>query len=251
MAQTVLVTGASAGFGVAITRALVADGHRVIAAARRLDRLKALQAELGDSVVALPLDVTDPMATDSLPGSLPAGWREVDVLVNNAGLARGVSPAQESPIADWDQMIDANVKGLVHITRALLPGMVARDRGTIINMGSVAGDFPYPGGNVYCGTKAFVKQFSLCLKADLAGTNVRVTNIEPGLVGGTEFSNVRLGDDSKAAKVYEGTDPLTPEDIADIVSWIVSRPARVNINRIQVMPTCQGPGPLNIKRRPV
>lgn len=249
MTKTVLVTGASAGFGEAITRRLVSEGYRVVAAARRLDRLDALKAELGGAVLAFPLDVTDAAATDALPASLPEGWREIEVLVNNAGLARGVAAAQASPVSDWDHMIAANVSGLVHLTRALLPGMVERNSGTIINMGSVAGDFPYPGGNVYCATKAFVKQFTLAVKADLAGTNVRITNIEPGLVGGTEFSNVRLGDDEKAAKVYEGTDPLTAEDIADIVSWVISRPGRVNINRIQVMPTCQGPGALVIKRK--
>ncbi len=194
------------------------------------------------------LDVAQAREVDALPGSLPEAWREVDVLVNNAGLARGIAPAQSASIADWDQMIAANVAGLVHITRALLDGMIARDRGHVVNIGSVAGDFPYPGGNVYGATKAFVKQFTLGLKADLAGTNVRVTNVEPGMVGGTEFSNIRLGDDAKAAKVYEGANPLSADDIADVVSWVISRPARVNINRVQVMPTCQGPGPMTIKR---
>ena len=248
MTLTLLVTGATAGIGAAIARRGVADRHRVIAAGRRADRLDALAAELGENLLALPFDLTDTRATDALPGTLPEGWREVDVLVNNAGLARGIAPAQSAAIADWDQMIAANVTGLVHLTRAMLGGMIARDRGHIVNVGSVAGDFPYPGGNVYGATKAFVKQFTLGLKADLAGTNVRVTNVEPGMVGGTEFSNVRLGDDARAAKVYEGADALSAGDIADIVAWVISRPARVNISRVQVMPTCQGPGPMNIKR---
>ena len=248
MTLTVLVTGATAGIGTAIARRCVADGHRVIAAGRRKDRLDALAAASGENLLAFALDVTDTRAADALPGSLPEGWRDVDVLVNNAGLALGVAPAQSASINDWDSMIAANVSGLVHLTRALLRPMTERDRGHVVNVGSVAGDYPYPGGNVYGATKAFVKQFTLGLKADLAGTNVRVTNVEPGMVGGTEFSNVRLGDDAKAAKVYQGADPLTADDIADVVAWVITRPARVNINRVQVMPTCQGPGPMNIKR---
>jgi 3-hydroxy acid dehydrogenase/malonic semialdehyde reductase len=249
MTLTVLVTGATAGIGAAIAHRLVADGHRVIATGRRAERLEALKAELGERLLPFPLDVTDTRATDALPATLPDDWREIGVLVNNAGLARGMDPAQSASIANWDRMIAANVTGVVHLTRALLNGMIARGRGHIVNLGSVAGDFPYPGGNIYGATKAFVKQFTLGLKADLAGTNVRVTNIEPGMVGGTEFSNVRLGDDAKAAKVYEGADPLSPDDIADVVAWVITRPARVNISRVQVMPTCQGPGPMNIKRR--
>ncbi len=249
MTLTVLVTGATAGIGSATARRLVADGHRVIAAGRRAERLEALAAELGGRLLPFRLDVTDARETDALPASLPDGWREVDALVNNAGLALGLEAAQSASVSNWDRMIAANVGGLVHVTRALLDGMVARDRGHIVNVGSIAGDFPYPGGNVYGATKAFAKQFTLGLKADLAGTNVRVTNVEPGLVGGTEFSNVRLGDDARAAKVYEGTDPLSGDDIADVVAWVLSRPARVNVTRVQVMPTCQGPGPMNIKRR--
>ncbi len=151
-------------------------------------------------------------------------------------------------MADWDRMVATNVTGLIHLTHAILPGMVARNRGHVVNIGSVAGAYPYPGGNVYGATKAFVRQFTLNLRADLVGTNVHATDIEPGLVGGSEFSQVRLGDDEKARKVYEGTDPLTPDDIADTVAWIVSRPARVNINLIELMPTCQASGPLAIKR---
>ncbi len=243
------VTGATAGFGEAITRRLHRDGARVIATGRRRDRLDKLAAELGDRVLAWPLDVTDADAVSALPSSLPAEWREIDVLVNNAGLALGIKPAHETNLPDWDQMVATNVTGLIHITHAILPGMVARDRGHVLNIGSIAGAYPYPGGNVYGATKAFVRQFTLNLRADLVGTNVHATDIEPGLVGGSEFSQVRFGDEAKAKAVYEGTDPLLPEDIADTVAWIVSRPARVNINRIEMMPTCQGPSALTIKRR--
>ena len=249
MTLTVLVTGATAGFGDAIARRLVADGHRVVATGRRAERLEALAGALGDALLAFPLDVTDAAAVAALPRALPAGWREIDVLVNNAGLARGIEPAHEASLDGWDDMVATNVSGLIHITHALLPGMVARDRGHIVNIGSTAGAYPYPGGNVYGATKAFVRQFTLNLKADLVGTNVRTTDIEPGMVGGSEFSQVRLGDAGRAAKVYEGVDPLTPDDIAEAVAWVVGLPARMNVNRMELMPTCQGPGPLAIKRR--
>ena len=248
MSLTVLVTGATAGFGNAITRRFVKDGHRVIAAGRRKERLDALKAELGDKVLPLVLDVTDKDAVGALPGSLPSGWQEVDVLVNNAGLALGVSSAQTSKADDWDTMIATNISGLARVTHAILPGMVARNTGHIINLGSTAGAYPYPGGNVYGASKAFVAQFSLNLKADLVGTNVRVTDLEPGLVGGSEFSAVRLGDQSKADAVYAGTTPLNPQDIAEAVAWVVNLPAHVNINRMEMMPTCQAAGPLAIKR---
>lgn len=248
MSLTVLVTGATAGFGNAITRRFVKDGHRVIAVGRRKDRLDALHAELGDSVLPLVMDVTDKAAVAGLPGSLPAAWQAVDVLVNNAGLALGVSVAQSSTLTDWDTMIATNVSGLVHLTHALLPGMVARNTGHIVNLGSTAGSYPYPGGNVYGASKAFVKQFTLNLKADLVGTGVRVTDVEPGLVGGSEFSAVRLGDQAKADAVYAGTTPLNPGDIAETVAWVVNLPAHVNINRVEMMPTCQAPGPMVIKR---
>jgi 3-hydroxy acid dehydrogenase/malonic semialdehyde reductase len=173
------------------------------------------------------------------------------VLVNNAGLALGLGPAAEANLADWDRMVATNVTGLMHMTRALLPGMVARNSGHVVNLGSIAGSYPYPGGHVYGASKAFVKQFSLNLKADLIGTNVRVTDIEPGLCGGTEFSTVRFGgDDAKAAAVYAGTTPLTAEDIAEAVSWVVHLPAHVNINRIEMMPTCQAPQAPAVKRTP-
>lgn len=249
MGFTVLVTGASAGFGAAFSRRFVRDGHRVIAAARRTDRLHALRDELGEALLPLALDVSDPAATVALPDALPEGWREVDVLVNNAGLALGLGPAQEADLQDWETMLATNVAGLMRLTRALLPGMVARDRGTIVNISSVAGSYPYPGGNVYGATKAFVTQFTLNLKADLTGTNVRATSIEPGLVGGSEFSRVRFGGDTaKADAVYAGTQPLLPEDIAEAVAWVVGLPPHMNVNRMELMPTCQGPGPFVIKR---
>ena len=249
MILTLLVTGATAGFGAAITRRFVRDGHRVIATGRRADRLAALHQELGDFVLPFPLDVTDRAATQALPGSLPLGWQDVDVLVNNAGLALGVSPAQVADLDDWETMVATNVSGVMRMTRALLPAMVARDRGHIVNVSSTAASYPYPGGNVYGASKAFVTQFSLNLKADLVGTGVRVTDLEPGLVGGSEFSNVRLGDPGKAASVYAGTTPMSPDDIADAVAWVVNLPPHVNVNRLEMMPTCQAPGPMVIKRK--
>ncbi len=245
----VFVTGATAGFGAAITRKFVAEGHQVIAAGRRADRLEALAKELGSAVLPFTLDVTDRAATEAVASRLPATFAAVDVLVNNAGLALGLEPAQKADLDDWETMIETNVKGLTRMTRSLLPGMVERGRGHIVNLGSVAGQFPYPGGNVYGATKAFVDQFSLNLRADLLGTPVRVTNVEPGLCGGTEFSSVRFkGDDEKAAKIYDGTQPLTSEDIAETVFWVTARPPHVNINSIQMMPVCQAFGPLAIKR---
>jgi 3-hydroxy acid dehydrogenase/malonic semialdehyde reductase len=249
MALTVLVTGASAGFGQAIARRFVRDGHRVIATARRADRLRSFADELGPAVLAFPLDVTDAAAVAALPGSLPAAWREVDVLVNNAGLALGMDPSFKAKLSDWETMLATNVAGVMRMTHALLPGMVERNRGHVVNLSSTAAIYPYPGGHIYGASKAFVTQFSLNLKADLVGTNVRVTDVEPGLVGGTEFSTVRFGDATRAASVYAGTTPLMPEDIAEAVAWVVALPAHVNINRLEMMPTCQASGPLVIKRK--
>jgi 3-hydroxy acid dehydrogenase/malonic semialdehyde reductase len=250
MSLTVLITGATAGFGEAIARRFVHDGHRVIATGRRVERLETLRQELGAALLAFPLDVTDAAMVAALPGSLPEGWREIDVLVNNAGLALGTAPAYQATVAEWDTMVATNVSGLIRLTHAILPRMVERDRGHIVNLSSSAATYPYPGGNVYGATKAFVTQFSLNLKADLVGTGVRVTDLEPGLVGGSEFSKVRFGGDAaKAAAVYAGTTPLSPEDIAEAVAWVVSLPSHVNINRMEMMPTCQAPGPLAIKRR--
>ncbi|MBR0666031.1 bifunctional NADP-dependent 3-hydroxy acid dehydrogenase/3-hydroxypropionate dehydrogenase YdfG [Roseomonas hellenica] len=246
----VFVTGATAGFGAAIARRFAADGARIIAAGRRAERLDALRAELGaDRVLPVVLDVRDRAATLAAIAALPEAWAAVDILVNNAGLALGLEPAQGADLDDWDAMIDTNCKGLVTMTRALLPGMVARNRGHVVNIGSTAGEFPYPGGNVYGATKAFVRQFSLNLRADLFGTQIRVTDIEPGLVGGTEFSNVRFkGDHAKAASLYADTEALSPDDIADAVHWVATRPSRVNVNTLQVMPVSQSFGPLRVHR---
>ena len=248
--QTVLVTGASAGFGAEIARRFVAAGARVIAAARRDDRLAALAAELGaDRVHALPLDVRDRGAVERALAALPAPFAEVDVLVNNAGLALGLEPAPRANLDDWEQMVDTNCKGLVYVTRAVLPGMVASRRGHVVNLGSVAGTYPYPGGNVYGATKAFVHQLSLNLRSDLHGTGVRVTCIEPGLVGGTEFSVVRFGGQAdKAAQVYANTQPLTAADVAEAVLWATAQPPHVNINAIELMPVVQSFAPFQIHR---
>src|SRR5256714_3047194 len=206
--QTVFVTGASAGFGDAIARRFVAEGARVIAVARSGDKLEKLAGELGDAVLPLTLDVSDPEKVKNTVNTLPDDWKAVDVLVNNAGLAKGLEPAHKADLDDWDQMIATNVRGLAHVTRALLPGMVERGRGHVINIGSIAGTYPYPGGNVYGATKAFVHQFSLDLRSDLQGTGVRVTSVEPGLSGGTEFSVVRFGgDQERASQVYQGVHP--------------------------------------------
>lgn len=245
----VLVTGASSGFGAAIARRFVKQGHRVIAAARRTDRLAALAAELGPDLLPVALDVTDKASIDRMLAELPSEWQAIDVLVNNAGLALGLEPAQAAHLQDWETMIATNCQGLVWMTRALLPSMVARGSGHVINIGSVAGSYPYPGGNVYGATKAFVEQFTLNLRADLVGTGVKATNIAPGMAGGTEFSNVRFkGDDASAAKVYEGTQALTADDVAEAAYWAATLPAHVNINHIEMMPTCQGFSPFNIKR---
>jgi 3-hydroxy acid dehydrogenase/malonic semialdehyde reductase len=247
--QTVFVTGASAGFGDAITRRFVAEGARVIAVARSEDKLEKLAEELGDAVLTVKLDVSDPEAVKAAIENLPEAWREVDVLVNNAGLAKGLQPAHQADLADWDEMIATNVRGLTHVTRALLPGMVERGRGHVLNIGSIAGTYPYPGGNVYGATKAFVHQFSLNLRSDLHGTGVRVTNIEPGMVGGTDFSKVRFdGDQGKADKVYQGTTPLTADDVAESVYWAASQPKHVNINVIELMPVVQSFSALQIYR---
>ena len=244
-----LVTGATAGFGAAITRRLARDGWSVIATGRRQARLDSLAEELGECVLPFALDVTEMGAVAALPDALPATWREVDALVNNAGLALGLDPAQEARLPDWDRMVAVNVTGLIHVTRALLPGMVARNRGHVVSLGSIAGTYPYPGGHVYGASKAFVAQFMLNLKADLVGRQVRTTTIEPGLCGGTEFSAVRFGgDQARADAVYAGTTPLTSEDIAETVSWVLNLPDHVNINRVEMMPTCQANGPLTVKR---
>ena len=246
----VFITGASAGFGAAMARTFVRNGHQVVLAARRKERLDALAAELGESALPVAMDVTSKDSIEEALSLLPQSWRQIDVLINNAGLALNTLPAHEVPLEDWETMIATNVRGLVTMTHAVLPSMVERGSGLIINLGSVAGHYPYPGGNVYGATKAFVEQFTLNLRADLVGTGVRATNIAPGLCGGTEFSNVRFhGNDAAAAKVYEGTVPLTAEDIAATAYWIATLPPHVNVNLIELMPTCQGFAPFSIKRR--
>jgi len=244
----VLITGATSGFGAEMARRFARAGHNVIAAGRRKERLDSLAAEFGSFILPVAMDVSDKASINAALDALPDDWKEIDVLINNAGLALGIEPAHKASLEEWETMIATNCTGLVTMTRAILPGMVARGRGTVINIGSVAGTYPYPGGNVYGATKAFVDQFTLNLRADLVGTGVRATNIAPGLCGGTEFSNVRLKDDAAAAKVYEGTEPLTAKDIAEAAFWIANLPPHVNINYIEMMPTCQGFSPFNVKR---
>ena len=250
MSQIALITGATSGFGAACARRFAAEGWHLILCGRRQERLDELRTELAATtpVHAFPLDVRDEAVVNAAIAALPVEFAAIDLLVNNAGLALGLEPAQRCNMQDWQDMIDTNIKGLLYCTRAILPGMVERNRGHIVNIGSVAGNYPYPGGNVYGGTKAFVKQFSLNLRADLLGTQVRVTNVEPGMAE-TEFSLVRFkGDDRKADRIYEGVQPLQAEDIADVVYWAATRPAHVNINRVEVMPVCQAFSPLAISR---
>lgn len=247
--RTVLVTGATAGFGEAIARRYAALGARLILSGRREDRLKALAAELNCPTHLLVLDVRDRDAVFEAIKMLPAPFAEIDVLINNAGLALGLNPVHDTDITDWETMVDTNLKGLMSMTRAVLPGMVARNRGHVVNMSSTAGTYPYPGSTIYGATKAAVSMFSLNMLSDLVKTKVRVTNIEPGLCGGSEFSNVRFkGNAEAAAKVYAGTEPLLPEDVADAVLWATTAPAHVNINRIEMMPTCQAPAGLAVHR---
>ena len=248
--MNVLITGASAGFGKALAERLIANGHRVIGCARRLDNLNALAETLGEAFLPVVMDVSDTASIPQIIADLPEGFNQIDVLVNNAGLALGTEPAQNANLDDWMRMTDTNIKGLMALTHAVLPAMVARDSGYIINVGSIAGSWPYFGGNVYGATKAFVKQFSLNVRADLIGTQVRVTNLEPGNVAGTEFSNVRYhGDDDKAAKVYDGFKTMTGDDIGDILLWLIESPAHINVNRLEVMPVAQTYNGLTIAKQ--
>lgn len=245
--KTVLVTGASSGFGKAICQKLIADGYKVIGSARRIEKLTALATQLGANFLPLQLDVTKTDAIDNLLSDLPQNFRQIDILINNAGLALGMEPAYEANYADWEIMIQTNIIGLIHLTRVILPDMVARNNGYIINLGSTAGNYAYKGGNVYGASKAFVKQFSANLRTDLLGKKIRVTNIEPGLCGGTEFSNVRFhGDNNKAAAVYHGVDYIKPEDIANTVAWLVNSPEYFNVNFMEIMPVAQASGGLAV-----
>lgn len=245
----ILITGATSGFGWDLALRYAKNGHKVIATGRRQEKLDELRGLGEGNIFTLQLDVSDEIAVSGMFEQLPLAWREIDVLINNAGLALGLEPAQMANIDDWNKMIDVNVKGLVHTTRVILPGMIRRNRGHIINMGSTAGSWPYAGGNVYGATKAFVRQFSLNLRTDLFGTAVRVTNIEPGLVGGTEFSSVRFkGDESRVDQTYADTQPLTPQDITEAIWWVSNLPAHVNINTLEMMPVCQSYAGLRVAK---
>jgi 3-hydroxy acid dehydrogenase/malonic semialdehyde reductase len=247
--QVALVTGAGSGFGTATARAFARAGAHVVLAGRRADRLEALAAELAPRALPIVLDVRDRSAVEAALGALPPPFASVGVLVNNAGLALGLEPAHRASLDEWEQMIDTNCKGLVTMTRAILPGMVERGRGHVVNVGSVAGSYPYPGGNVYGATKAFVRQFSLNLRADLLGTPVRVTCIEPGMAE-TEFSLVRFGGDAqRASKVYEGVEPLSADDVADAILWCTTRPPHVNVNVVELMPVQQAFSPFALHRK--
>lgn len=239
--HTVVVTGASAGMGEATARRFAADGAKVIAVGRRAERLAVLAGDAAGNgaIHPLPLDIRDESAVRQAFSSLPGDFADVTVLINSAGLALGLGKVPDTELDDWQVMIDTNIKGVVHCTHALLPGMVERNCGHVINVGSIAGSYPYPGGNVYGATKAFTHQFSLNLKADLLGTNVRVTSFEPGMTR-TEFATVRFkGDAETAAKNYQGVEPLTADDVADLIAYIVYLPTRVNINTIEIMPLQQ------------
>jgi serine 3-dehydrogenase (NADP+) len=249
MQKTVLVTGSTSGFGKAIAQRFAHEGHRLVLTGRRKDRLDALVEELGgaERVTSLCFDIRDEKATAAALATLAEPFSKIDVLVNNAGLALGTGPAQDSDIEHWRTMIDTNVTGLVTITRLLLDQLIER-RGLIVNLASIASNWPYPGGNVYAGTKAFVRQFSLGLRSDLSAKGVRVTSIEPGL-SESEFTLVRTGGDREAYdRLYAGANPLQPEDIAETVAWVASLPSHVNINSLEVMPVSQSWAPFQIHR---
>lgn len=246
----VVVTGASVGFGREIAKIFARANHKIIAIARREAKLKELQDELGrDNCEIIVQDICDYEAVKRALERLP-DFQKIDILINNAGLALGLSSADKAEIGDWERMIDVNITSLVRLTHLILPQMVKKGSGHIINIGSIAGSYPYPGGNVYGASKAFVKQFSLNLRADLFDKGIRVSNVEPGLCGGSEFSLVRFkGDESKANAVYENTEPLMPKDIAEIVFWIAQQPKHININRIEIMPTIQAPSALSVAKK--
>ncbi|WNO54406.1 SDR family NAD(P)-dependent oxidoreductase [Stakelama saccharophila] len=247
--RTVLITGGTAGIGEAAVRTFANAGWRVVATGRRRERLDALVAELGaDKVQGCAFDIRDDAARDAALDALPEGFRDIDLLVNNAGLALGTSPAQDSALDDWKVMVDTNITALISLTRRLLPVLISA-KGAIINLSSVAATYPYPGGNVYGGTKAFVRQFSLGLRSDLHGTGVRVTSIEPGMVE-TEFTLVRTGGSQEASdKLYGGADPMTGDDIAGTMLWVAELPPHLNINTLELMPVSQSFAGFQVARK--
>lgn len=247
MKKTILISGASSGFGLAISELLIKEGHQVIGLARRQQRLSEIQDQLGDQFKGIQCDVSE---LEQVQQALKKITQPIDVLVNNAGFALGLEPAHQSSISDWHQMVQTNITGLLNLTHQVLPGMVSQKNGHIINLGSVAGEYPYPGGNVYGATKAFVDQFTHNLRADLLGHPIRVTNLAPGLCSGTEFSNVRFrGDTEKVKKVYEGIEAITPKNIAEMISWLISTPSHLNVNYLEVMPVMQAFGAFAIFRK--
>lgn len=246
--RVILVTGATSGIGAATARRLHAAGATVIAAGRRTERLTGLADELGSRLHPVTLDIRDQAAVAAAIEALPAEFADIYGLVNNAGLARGLNSSDEADLDDWNEMVDANIKGLMYVTRAVLPGMVARGAGHIVNLGSVAGTYPYFGANVYGASKAFVHQFSLDLRADLVEKNIRVTSVEPGAAE-TEFSLVRFhGDADKADATYKGLDPITADNVADVIDYVLTAPANININRIEIMAAQQGFAGFNFVR---
>ena len=237
MTKTILITGATSGIGAASARRFARDGWKVVATGRRQDRLDRLAKELGEILHPVAFDIRDPQAIEAAIDGLPEGFGEIDVLLNNAGLALGTEAAQDAKLSNWRQMIDTNITGLVTITHKLLPTLIAR-KGVILNLSSVAATYPYRGGNAYGGTKAFVRQFSLGLRSDLHGTGVRVASIEPGMIE-TEFTLVRTGNQEASDALYKGVEPMTAEDSADILHWIATLPPHININAIEMMPVNQ------------
>ncbi|MEH1887920.1 MAG: SDR family oxidoreductase [Nostoc sp.] len=250
--QIILITGASSGIGTACAKIFAGAGAKLILAARRLERLQqladTLSKDFSTEIHLLQLDVRDRDAVESAISTLPSAWSDIDILINNAGLSRGLDKLHEGSFQDWEDMIDTNVKGLLYLSRYVVPGMVSRDRGHVVNLGSIAGHQTYPGGNVYCATKAAVRAISEGLKQDLLGTRVRVTSVDPGMVE-TEFSEVRFhGDTERANKVYQGVTPLTADDVADVIFFCVTRSPHVNINEVVLMPVDQASATL-VNRR--
>jgi NADP-dependent 3-hydroxy acid dehydrogenase YdfG len=247
--QTAFITGVTSGFGEALARRMIAAGWKVVGTGRREERLNALADQLGERFLPLAFDIRDSDACATAIAELPVGFARLDVLINNAGLALGLEPAARAELHDWEQMIDTNVRGLVVVTRLILPQMVERGAGLVVNLSSVAATYPYPGSNVYGATKAFVQQFSLNLRADLHGSGVRVTSIEPGLCK-TEFSLVRFGGDGeRAEKPYADTEFLSADDVANTIFWVANQPGHININRLEMMPVSQSFGGFPIHRK--